>query len=391
MFKKDLKKNIPDAPGVYFFKIGEEILYVGKATSLKNRINSYFAKDILEKRGPLIAALIEEADNVEVEETDSVLESVILEAKYIKQFQPKYNTKDKSQKSFYYLVITNEEFPRVFTLRERELLKKEGLNILDQFGPFPSGTQLNEALKIVRKIFPFRDKGSHERFYKQLGLSPDVSDQKARQEYKKNIKNIRMLFSGQKKKLIKELEKEMSTLAKKQEFEKAEKTKKQIFSLNHVQDIALIKKEKQLYTSPTRIEAYDIAHMSGKDVVGVMVVVLSGEVKKSEYRKFILRGNYGNNDIANLKEILLRRLKHTEWPEPDIVVVDGGLAQLRAGQSVFDKIPVVSVTKNEKHKPEKIKGSSSIIRIYKKDILLANNEAHRFAIKFYRQKSGKLD
>src|SRR3989344_7336779 len=140
------KLNLPDTPGVYFFKQEKQILYIGKATSLKDRVKSYFARDILLTRSPLIAKMLEEANKIEFIQTDSVLEALLLEAHEIKKHQPLYNSKEKDDKSYNYITITKEEFPKVVVTR--------GSGI---YGPFPYGGELKEALKIIRKIFPYRD------------------------------------------------------------------------------------------------------------------------------------------------------------------------------------------------------------------------------------------
>lgn len=392
------KKNIPDTPGVYYFKKGKKVLYVGKATSLRNRVKSYFQGDILGKRSPLIAKMVKEASALVFKETESALEALILEAQEIKKYQPVYNSKEKDNKSFNYVVITDEQFPRVLVVRQRELLQKKLPTIRYEFGPFPSGKSLKEALRIIRKIFPFRDAPSnrkhHERFYAQLGLLPDVSDSEVLKVYKRNIQHIRMFFEGKKKKIRSQLERQMKLSARAEKFEEAQRIKKQLFALDHIQDVSLVSddfvgngREDISY----RVEAYDVAHTSGKEVVGVMTVVDGGEVQKDQYRKFIIRDNPGNNDVRALKEIVERRLGHTEWPLPRVMVADGGLAQKRAIEGVLHKngveIPVVSVVKDEHHRP---KGMLGVTR-YEKDVLLANAEAHRFAIGFHKKKRDAIN
>ena len=391
------KKNIPDVPGVYFFKKGKKILYIGKATSLSSRVRSYFQKELIEARSPLIEKMVEEADDVVWEETGSALEALIREAKLIKKYQPLYNTKEKDNKSFNYVVITKEPFPRLVVIRERELLnKKEALQditIAHEFGPFTQGKSLNQALSIIRKIFPFRDRKSdnkqYEVFYKQIGLLPDTTKKNAQKAYNKTIENIVLLFEGNIEKLTTKLEKEMHQAAREERFEEAGKIKKQLFSLTHIKDVALVDDsfvrsaiQEELY----RIEAYDIAHTAGKDVVGVMVVIQNGVPQKNEYRMFTIKDNPGINDTKALKEIVSRRLEHAEWQYPRLIVVDGGKAQKRAVEDVLEEsgvhIPVVSVVKNEKHQPRNILGTTA----QEKEVLLANAEAHRFAIQFHRKK-----
>jgi len=402
MIRQDIKKEIsklPDAPGVYVFKSVKKILYIGKATSLKDRVRSYFNKDIVATRSPLVSKMLSEFDHIEHIQTDSVLEALVLEAHLIKKHQPEANIKEKDNKSFNFVVITKELFPRVLILRGRELLNSHFLNenkfeIEYSFGPFPNGSQLKEAMKIVRKMFPYRDKclpGSKKPcFNYQIGLCPGVCfDKVTTEEYRNTIDNIKTFFEGNKKKLIKDLEKQMKAFAQARQFEKAEKIKRTIFTLNHIQDISLIKEDLPKSVGGIfRIESYDIAHMSGQNVVGVMTVVEDGEIKKSDYRKFKIKGNITVNDTAALKEVLERRLAHTEWLYPNLIVVDGGIAQKNMVTKVLTQngveIPVVSVVKDERHKAREILGDKKWLK-HEREILLSNAEAHRYAIGFHKK------
>jgi len=405
--KQDLqKKQLPDTPGVYFF-LGpkKKILYIGKATSLKNRVRSYFTDDIVEKRSELIAKMVLEAKSIEYTETDSVLEALILETNLIRTHKPLFNTRSKDDKSYNHLVITNEEFPRVLVVRGKDLTEQfnDG-DIKFHFGPFTSGSLFREALKIVRKLFQFYDtkipvgkeksrldKGKIN-FNRQIGLYPETQSQA---EYARTLRHIRLFFQGKKQQVIKELERDMMQHAKKQEFEEANILKKRIFALTHIQDIALIKADSRIYRDEkrVRIEAYDIAHMGGKDMVGVMTVLESGEPAKSEYRKFKIKSFDSSNDPGALKEVLTRRLGHPEWPLPQLIVVDGSTAQKNALELVLRQhamlIPVVGVVKDEKHKPIRLIGQKKLIDLHKQSILLANAESHRFAIAYHREKSRK--
>ncbi|MBI3888316.1 GIY-YIG nuclease family protein [Candidatus Nomurabacteria bacterium] len=407
------KSKLPDKPGVYFFKHKKQILYIGKATSLKDRTKSYFSKDLIETRGPLLVDMVYKADKIDWQETDSVLEALILEAQLIKKHQPYYNTREKDDKSFNYVCITKparphdgsgaggEELPRVIVVRGRNV-KHSVFNKI--YGPYTSGPQLREAMKIIRRIFPFLDDKSKNylEFYKQINLVPDLKDRKL---YMQNIRNIKLFFSGKKQQILQNLKKEMKDYAKAREFEKAGEIKRQMFALQHINDVALLKQEnfsrsslprvrggshtdKNFPVSFARIESYDIAHMGGKNMVGVMTVVEDGEVAKNEYKKFKIRTQNNANDTGALTEVLERRLAHTEWQYPNLIVVDGGVAQLHAGMSVLKKlglkIPVVAVLKDEKHKPKDILGASEFTKKYKREILLSNSEAHRFAIAYHK-------
>lgn len=401
-----LKKKLPDAPGVYFF-MGpkKQILYIGKATSLKNRVRSYFASDIIEKRSPLIEQMVAEAKTIETTTTDSVLEALILETNLIRTHKPKYNTKSKDDKSYNHLVITNEAFPRVLVVRGKDLTEKyTESEILYHFGPFTSGSLFKEALKIVRKLFQFYDtpqaigaktskfaRGKID-FNRQIGLYPDTQSPEL---YRQTIKHITLFFQGKKDQIITELEKEMHAYAKAEAFETAGKVKRKIFALTHIQDIALIKAESKVYRDQKniRIEAYDIAHLDGKDMVGVMTVFEGDEPQKSEYRKFKIKTLTDANDPAALREVLERRLGHSEWPLPQVIVVDGNTIQKSAAERLLVKhnlvIPVVAVVKDEHHKASRLLGVKSILEQHKLSILHANAEAHRFAITYYRTTSRK--
>ena len=398
----DIKKiisNLPDAPGVYIFKQKNRILYIGKATSLRDRVRSYFNPDIITMRSPLISKMLKEFDSIEHIATDSVLEALVLEANLIKKYQPEANIKEKDNRSFNFVVITKEDFPKILIMRGRELLISKPKDIAYTFGPFPSGGQLRDAMKIIRKMFPYRDDkckplSGKPCFNYQIGLCPGVCVGKVtREEYSGQIENIILFFEGHKKRLIKNLERQMKDFAKNHEFEKASHTKRTLFTLSHIQDISLIKEDKlnDVAHPSFRIESYDIAHLSGTNVVGVMTVVEDGEVKKSDYRKFNIKD--GINDTKALAEVLTRRLGHIEWPLPDLVVVDGGIAQKRRMEKILrenhQNIPVVSVVKNEYHQPREILGDKKWLQ-YEREIILSNAEAHRFAITFHKQKREKL-
>lgn len=400
-------KKIPDKPGVYFF-LGprKKILYIGKATSLKNRIQSYFAVDIVTKRSELIERMVSEAKTIEWTVTNSVLEALILETNLIRTHKPTYNTRSKDDKSYNHLIITNEEYPRVLVVRGKDLteqFKESELKYV--FGPFPSGQLFREALKIVRKLFKYYDtkkpvgteKSKTARgkidFNRQIGLYPDTH---SKQEYQRTIRHIKLFFEGRKQQLLKELERDMKRYAKNEEFEKADAVKRKIFALTHIQDIALMKRDVSIYRDDRRfrIEAYDVAHLSGKDMVGVMTVLENGEAAKSEYRKFKIQTVASSNDTAALREVLERRLTHNEWPMPQFIVVDGGAAQKRAAERVLRNhqmsIPVLAVVKNERHRPKRILGNAQLQKQHHDAVLLANAEAHRFAVLYHRnRRSGK--
>lgn len=398
------KLKLPDKPGVYFFKKGRDILYIGKATSLKSRVRSYFGSDLINTRGRLLVEMVFDANKIEWQETDTVLEALILEASLIKKHQPYYNTREKDDKSFNFVCITKEDFPKVLVLRERSLKmqnleEKDKVKFQAKYGPFTNGMQLREAMKIIRPIFPYIDAQSAKRdnvtFYRQIGLAPDTTNEEAKVTYANNIKNLKLFFEGKKKRVISNFKQEMMALAKNKEFERANEIKRRIFALTHINDITLLKNESlgRIGANTFRIEAYDIAHMSGKNMVGVMTVVEDGQVTKHEYKKFKIRTQDASNDTGALKEVLERRFKHTEWTLPSLIVMDGGVAQLNVAMKLLKSlkisIPVVSVVKDDRHKPKALMGDEILATHYKSKILLANSEAHRFAIAYHKNMRDK--
>lgn len=408
--------NLPDAPGVYFFLGNKKnILYIGKATSLKDRVKSYFGKDLMTTRGPRLVKMVEDAVDVKFTQTDSVLEALMLEANQIKKHQPPYNTIEKDNRSFNMVVVTEEDYPRILVVRSRSLVHFEtiskGLKIKESFGPFPHGAELRQALKILRKILPYRDDKCTPKdeqkdplhpkpcFNAQIGLCPGVCVGKiSKREYKKRIKHLILFFRGEKDLLVKDLEKEMHKSAKEEKFEEAERDKRLLYALEHIQDVALIKRDaNRVYDENVfRIEAYDIAHISGSNTVGVMVVVEDDQLAKDQYRKFRIRGvgqKVTVDDTKNLKEVITRRLGHLEWPLPNLIVIDGGIAQQNAAnQILLEKgfnIDLVSVVKDNNHKAKEILGQKKFIERHGPSILLANYEAHRFAITYHRKLRSK--
>jgi excinuclease ABC subunit C len=445
-------KALPERPGVYFF-LGEtdDILYIGKATSLRDRVRSYFASDIDVTRGPKIVRMLGLARSVAWRESDSVLEALLLESRLIREYQPPYNTDAKDDKSYNHVVITDETFPRVLLVRGRDLAEgKFTAPTRSLFGPFPNGGQLKDAVRIVRKIFPFRDNCEPFRggtastknqipitkqitnpearkteqaygtegvsgatrseafkipegkpcFNRQIGLCPGVcTGEVSSREYGKTIRNIELFFQGKKSDLVRKLTRRMKVAADRLEFEKADEIKRTIFALGHIHDVSLLSGESGVSAGEggdVRIEAYDIAHLGGGSSVGVMTVFSGNAPDKDSYRKFLLRGKHVGNDLSALEEILRRRIRHAEWPMPDIVAVDGSLLQHGVAERVFGEagdafagMRIVGVVKNSKHQPERLIGDRESIADYRRQILLANAEAHRFAITYHRKRRGK--
>lgn len=394
------KLDIPTKPGIYFWKRGQEILYIGKATNLASRTSSYLQSRLMETRGPLIVKMIEDADALEWQETETALEALLLESHLIKKHQPSANSREKDDRSYNYVVITDETYPHLYPVRKRQLDRLEAakqIKLKHVFGPFPQGNLLRMALKIIRKIFPFRGrptKNAHaDEFYKQLGLLPDTTQRKSAVEYQQTIEYIVRFFRGEKKTIIRDLKKQMKIYSDNHEFERAGVVRDRIYALEHIHDIALLRHDFEHKTREIRIEAYDIAHLQGDAMVGVMVVHNGNEIVSNEHRVFNIKGFDNANDTGALSETLSRRLKHPEWLYPDFIVVDGGIAQKRAMEGVLRdfniRIPVIALVKDDKHKAKAILGQKNIVEVYSKQILAINAESHRFAINHHKKKRQK--
>ena len=405
MTKEQLGKlEVPDKPGVYFFLgVRKEVLYIGKATSLKSRVRSYFDAAIAEKRSVLIENMVLEAVSLEWTVTDSVLEAILLEANLIRTHKPAFNTKTKDDKSYNHVVFTKEDFPRILVVRGKDLVE-HGDEYQKVYGPFPDSTLFKAALSVIRKIFRVYDstapseaqksklhKGKLD-FNRQIGLYPKET---SKEEYARTIRHLMLFFEGRKERIMRELERDMNKAAREERFEDAHVLKKKILALQHIQDVALIRDDARAYKDgrSIRIEAYDVAHLAGKEMVGVMTVLDTDVPDKSSYRKFIIRTLPNADDPRALTEVLMRRFGHSEWPLPDLMVVDGNIIQARAAAAVlktFDlHIPIVGVVKDEHHRPKRIIGPATQIKRHKQAILLANAEAHRFSIGFHRARRRK--
>ena len=395
--------QFPTSSGVYLFLDNRgRVLYVGKATSLRERVRQYFSGN--DSRGKRIENLVSESADVVVEQSDSVLEALLLEAELIKKHQPKYNIEGKDDKSFSYFVITKEQFPRVVILRGTDFDKKKYQDrIFKQgrvFGPYTSTEQMRIALKIIRKIFPFHNRSEKSEkgcLSYQIGLCPGpYAGAITETDYKKNMRNILLFLSGRKKKIIKELIREMKNFAKDEEFEKAGETKRKIFALEHINDIALLKVQKHPKVGPSaRIEAYDISHIAGDYMVASMVVAVGGKLDKSKYRKFKIKSVGDIDDVGAMREVLARRANHfKDWGVPDLIILDGGKGHLNMAidlwQKLDIKIPIVAVAKGPTRKKLDIyrtKLFPADEKLLEDKILIENlrEEAHRFAINYHKQ------
>lgn len=377
-------KLFPDSPGVYRFLDPQgEILYIGRATSLRKRVSNYFTNRIDAR----IREMVSLAGDVRYEQTDTVLEAIILEANLIKKHWPKYNVRDKDNRSFLYIVIPKADYPKPLIVRHRELEKFSTLKA-HVFGPYQSVTLLRNALKIIRRIFPYStcSIGSGKPcFDYQIGLCPGACiGAISKADYQKNIKNIILLLSGKRELLLQRLSKAHP--------EKAA-------ALRHIQDVSLITRDELVKSDSvvSRIEGYDISHLSGKETYGSMVVFIDGEPDTSLYRIFSIKDVAASDDLHALEEMLVRRLHHTEWDMPDIIMIDGGKPQIDHITGVFKKlnvtIPFVGISKYGGDALVFPIGTKTSMRDLtqglRSTLLQVRDEAHRFARKASRHKRAK--
>ncbi len=422
MFQMKNDSFLPTTPGIYlFYNQQRELIYVGKATSLRDRVRSYFSG---KKTSRPIEEMIHEVADIQYKQTDTVLEAVILESLYIKKYQPRYNVLGKDNKSWNYIVITKDEYPRIETLREHEHrqlsegdVKKQYVRV---FGPYP-GLNTKAALKLLRRLFRFstcqrtktssnnakkpinKKTNSSQRpcLYYQMGQCLGVCTKEITpKEYKeKVIRPLTLFLSGRKKQLIKNLEQQMKTAAKEHQYEDAALYRDQLKSLYRIHDVVLLNKsfftdteEESAQTYMKRIEGYDISNLGASGKVGSMVVFEEGEPNKQEYRRFKIRTVAGQSDVDCLEEVLRRRFLHPEWSMPSVILIDGGLPQVNRAKRVLEeldiRIPIVGIAKgSERKRNDLILGTQKreIVRWvdeHKQTLIRVRDEAHRFALRY---------
>lgn len=398
--------ELPRHPGVYYmYDSTGTVIYVGKATSLRARVHSYWQRP----QSQQISHFLYEVAWIQVRETPSALEALILEANEIKRLQPRHNAMLKDDKRFAQIVITREPFPQVMVVRPTD---KRTLPIKHRFGPYLSAHSAKVALKLLRRMFPYRCNKpvgtGRPCVYYHLGLCPGTCVGVISEErYAETIHRLTEFLSGKRTAVVRSLKKAMDTASKHKEYEEAAKLRDQLFALEHVHDVALMTDEDHLALSQfpiPRIECYDISLAGGRDAVGSMVVLRYGVPTSSEYRHFTIKTVEGTNDVAMLAEVLTRRAKHAEWPFPTIYTVDGGVPQRNAAAKALraagiEHPPVIGITKGPQRKRADLifnDAAKTIIRNYgvsaeelEPVLRTARDESHRFAITFHRKVRSK--
>lgn len=390
--------EVPDTSGVYLMKDSAgRVIYVGKAKSLKKRLNSYFVR-LLDTKTMM---LMSNAADIEYRLTPTESLALLLEASLIQKYEPKYNVSLRDDKSFPLVKITNEEFPAVCITRKKE---DDGATY---FGPYTSAWLLREALKIIRKRFPYRSckqMPAKACLYYRIGLSPAPCIGKiGKKEYAKTIKDISLVLEGKTELLVRKLLRQMQLKAKAGEFEEAAKIRDQVNALSAISqnyagcanqgELEGLKSLLRLKKLPERIEAFDISNISGKEACGSMVSFYRGLPDKNNYRRFRIKTVDTIDDYAMLAEVVGRRYSRLisgKLPLPDLVLIDGGRAHLAVAAREISNlglnIPLVSIAKGEERiytkdrpAPFKLTAGESSLNLLRR----VRDEAHRFAVAYH--------
>lgn len=437
-------KDLPKTPGVYFHKNAKgDIIYVGKAAVLRNRVRQYFQASRFtgQRNDPKTEALVSEIADVDWMEVDSELDALFLEAEMVRRYMPPYNILLRDDKAMSYIRIDyDSDYPTVTTTR-RPL--DDGARY---FGPYYSTHGVRQALRLLRRVFPFATRATlgqkRVSLHYHIGLDPGLEEGRTSlEEYRANLRKLIAYIQGNKTKIIGELERDMKRAAKSKDFEQAAILRNRLFSLKNLsKQVVFSDKEFQdiskdqalnglvellgLKSFPRRIEGYDISHMSGSDVVASMVVFTNGVSNKGEYRKFKTKMNK-NDDFYNMRETISRRFSpvsgktsskspvKNNWKLnlPDLMLVDGGKGQVSAALRAMEEanlaIPVIGLAKRIEtiilpHKQANGSWQMDEINLPANSHVLMllqriRDESHRFAVSYHsvlktkRQTSSLLD
>ena len=397
---KEKLKNLPSAPGVYFHKNAEnEIIYVGKAAVLKNRVRQYFHST---QKDPKTTALVAEITDTDWMVTDSEMDALFLESEMVKRYMPKWNILLRDDKNVSFVRIDMKSPVPTVTLTRNPL--DDGA---DYYGPYYGKAIVATALRILRRVFPYYDKPytGKKTLNTDLRLTPGIETGATTEaEYKKSLRHLISYIKGHRTKVIKDVEKAMKSASKTGNYELAAVLRNQYFGLRGLStkivfsdkeflsissDAALLELTKllKLPHPPTRIEGFDISHQSGTNVVASGVTFINGVADRRLYRKFKIR-NEKNDDFANMREVITRRLNHlSDWGRPDLILIDGGEPQLRAVAPIITptNIPFLGLAKEFETiilpdgTPIRLPQNSHLIKLLQR----IRDESHRFAVQYH--------
>jgi excinuclease ABC subunit C len=415
-------KQFPAAPGVYLMKDEQgRVLYVGKAKNLRNRAGHYFTKAAAEDRRT--ADLVKLIADVDFLPAESEVDALLMEARLVKDIQPRFNVDLKDDKSFPYLQIrVREDFPRVeFTRTPR----RRGVKL---YGPFTSAKSLRVAIHVLQRIFQFRtcsldidENDERWRWFRPCILhsihqcTAPCNFRVTKEAYRRQIRALRLVLEGKKVRLIAEMEKEMNEASAAMQFEKAARIRDEITALKNLGLRGQVDKDVQpevfpiepkkglvglrkvlgLRETPRTIEGVDIAHLGGDDMVASLVAFVDGLPFKPGYRRFRIKTVQGVDDFASIREVVsrrFRRLHDEESPFPDILLIDGGKGQLNAAVEAFGLLGIeppclISLAKREEEvyrpgesEPLRLSRHSAALRL----LQYVRDEAHRFAQHYHK-------
>ncbi len=410
-------RELPTTPGVYLMKDGQgRVIYVGKAVNLRSRVTSYFsAVASVDRR---TADLVPEIRDIDFIETDSEVDALLLEARLIKDIQPRFNQELKDDKTFPYLeIFTREDFPRVEFTRTPQ---PRGTKL---YGPFTNAKKLRGTIAVLQKIFRFRtcsldiqDGDERWRWFRPCLLhsikqcTAPCNLLISKEEYRKDINRLRMFLDGKKTKLLKDMRKEMQRASKELKFEQAARLRDEIQSLENLnlrgdleehaqpevfyidpkKGMAGLKQTFKLSELPRRIEGVDIAHLQGGETVASLVQFIDGLPFKHGYKRYKIRTVEGVDDYASMREVISRRFRRLQQEGesfPDILLIDGGKGQLNAGMEAMKAIDItppftISLAKREEEvfvpgesEPRRLSRHSYGLRL----LQYVRDESHRFA------------
>lgn len=400
--------GLPNTIGIYIFKKDDAINYIGKSVNIKARVLSHLENAKLDNKENLI---VSNSNKIEVITAESEFKALLLEAKLIRQYQPKYNSIWKDDKSPLYIKITSkDEFPKVFITRKES--DKKSL----YFGPFSSVKMVEKIIGDIRKIVPFCTQKNISKkacFYSKIGLcDPCPNETKnitGKKLYKKNINQVISILKGNVKKIISDLTKQLNAYKKNNQYEQAIVIRNKILRFDR---LLHLKEESAYYINNNekkikemqiilnkyfpqlkklnRIETYDISNLGLKQAVGSMVVMNNNQMDKKEYRKFKIKKIGLRSDFDRLKEVLERRLKQ-KWPRPDLIIIDGGQPQIKAILKIFENnkvdIPLLGIAKNPDRVIVGVEGFPNLFLNNDSKVLnvirLLRDESHRFARKYH--------
>ena len=414
-------KQFPQAPGVYLMKDAEgRVLYVGKAKNLRSRAGHYFTRAAAEE--PRTADLVKLIADVDFVPADTEVDALLLEARLVKDLQPRFNVGLKDNKSFPYLQIRmREDFPRVeFTRQPR----RRGVKL---YGPFTSAKSLRAAIQVLQRIFQFRTCGldiaaddQRWRWFRPCLLhsirqcTAPCNFRVTKEAYRKQIRALRLVLEGKKARLLAEMARDMQEASAALLFEKAARLRDEIAALNKLSLRGEVDKNVQpevfqiepkkgmgglrkilgLKEMPRTIEGVDIAHLGGGEMVASLVSFIDGLPFKPGYRRYRIKTVAGIDDFASIREVVSRRFRdyggrtdNEEHPFPDILLIDGGKGQLNAALDAFRMLGVeppcmLSLAKREEEiyrpgeaEPLRLSRHAAALRL----LQYVRDEAHRFA------------